>query len=169
MTAVVGLDPSMTATGIAAADGQLSVVGGDSKLGDERLCRIADAVALAVAEADLVVIELLPQHMKAAGITGMVHGVIRLTLLNAGVPYVHLSPATVKKYATGRGTADKSDMRMALYQRAGIDERNDNKVDAWWLRAAGLDYYGEPIVTMPKTNRDALTKADWPLLPGIAA
>jgi len=163
MTArVVGIDPSLTSTGIAAADGALSTVGGDSKVGDRRLARIADAVALAVADADLVVLELLPQHMKSAGITGMAQGVIRLALVNACVPYVFLQPSLLKKYATGRGAADKADMRMALYQRTGVDVRDDNQVDAWWLRAAGLQHLGEPVVKLPAAQVAVLDKVAWP-------
>jgi Holliday junction resolvasome RuvABC endonuclease subunit len=92
----------------------------------------------------------------------MVQGVVRLALLRQGVPYVTVVAATLKKYATGNGGANKSDMRMALYQRAGIDERNDNKVDAWWLRHAGLDHFGEAIVQLPAAQRAALAKVAWP-------
>lgn len=159
---VVGLDPSLTATGIAAADGALSTVGGDAKVGDRRLARIADAVAAVVAEADLVVLELLPQHMKSAGITGMAQGVIRLALVNAGIPYVSLQPSLLKRFATGSGNAMKTDMRMELYKRTGVDLRDDNQVDAWWLRAAGLQHLGEPAVSLPAAQVAVLDKVNWP-------
>jgi crossover junction endodeoxyribonuclease RuvC len=78
------------------------------------------------------------------------------------IPVAVVPPAVVKKYATGKGTATKADMRMALYQRAGLDERDDNKVDAWWLAAMGLDHLGYPPVKMPAANRDALDRVAWP-------
>lgn len=159
---IVGLDLSITATGICDADGNTTTVGGDAKLGDQRLIDIRDSVAVAVENADLVLIELLPQHMKAAGITAMVHGVVRVLLVELGIPYTMITPGTLKTYATGKGNATKSDMRIALYQRFGIDERDDNQADAWWLRALGLDLYGEPLTQvsgstkMPETHRRAL-------------
>ena len=127
---VIGVDPSITATGLALSDGSLTTVGGKADRGDERLLDIACAIGSACHNADLVVLEDLPQHARAAGITGLASGVVRLMCLRASVPYVVLPPATLKKFATGRGNADKSDMRMALYQRTGADVRDDNQVDA---------------------------------------
>lgn len=168
---VIGLDLSITATGIALADGQLLTVGGPAAMGDRRLVDIAARIDDAVQEhwPHLVVIEDLPTHAHGAGITGMVHGVARLTLLRRHIPYALVIPSTLKKYATGNGGASKSDMRMALYQRAGLDIRDDNQADAAWLRAAGLDHLGEPPLVMPKVNRAALTKVTWPNLSTVEA
>jgi len=164
MTRVIGVDPSITATGIADVNGHLTVAGGPPYMGDRRLPVIGQAVADVVERGlpDLAVIEDLPQHAKAAGITGMVQGVIRSKLIELGVPYAIVVPATLKKFASGRGDADKADLRMALYKRTGIDERSDDKVDAWWLRAAGLQHLGEPIVTLPAAQVKVLEIVGWP-------
>jgi Holliday junction resolvasome RuvABC endonuclease subunit len=166
---VIGIDPSLTATGIARADGTLTVVGGPADLRDHRLALIYNAVhdACMIDDPDLVVLEDLPKHAHSAGITGMVQGVVRLALVQLQVSYATVVASTLKKYATGRGTADKADMRMALYRRAGIDERDDNLVDAWWLRHAGLDQLGEPVLTVPKAQRDVLDVVSWPDLPAV--
>jgi len=162
----VGLDPSLTATGIARPDGTMHTVGGDAKLGDQRLARIADFVERVLIEDRplLAVLEDLPAHAQAGGITGMAQGVVRLALQRAGVPYVRVVASSLKKYATGKGNATKADMRMALYQRFGIDVKDDNQVDAWWLRAMGLDRLGRPLVVLPQANRASLAKAEWPAL-----
>ena len=62
---------------------------------------------------------------------------IRLALIESEVPYVTIAPATLKKYATGKGNATKADMRMAWFQRTGEDVRDDDAVDALWLRQIG--------------------------------
>ncbi|KAB2384732.1 RuvC family protein [Actinomadura montaniterrae] len=168
---VIGLDLSLTATGVACWDGRpLSTIRTVASEGDERLRRIAVTVRadafdyLTNTGCDLAVIEDLPTHAHSAGITGMVHGAVRCVLMELGVPYALVPPATLKKYATGKGNATKPDMRMALYRRAGIDVRDDNQCDAWWLQAAGLDYLGHPPVELPKDQRKALTKAKWPAI-----
>ncbi|MFJ2178939.1 Holliday junction endonuclease [Streptomyces sp. NPDC087851] len=172
---VVGLDLSITATGIAYRDGSTGTVGGPADHGDRRLLTIEQAVTIALGGEDyrlgplpdLVVLEDLPTHARAAGITGMVHGVVRARLLRRGVPYVALPPATLKAYATGKGTADKTAMAMAAYKRGGCEFADDNQCDAAWLRWAGLDWLGAPEVTVPAAQRDRLNKAKWPTVKGV--
>lgn len=167
MTArVIGLDLSITATGVALPDGELLTIGGPAAHGDRRLTAIAARIEHAIQDhwPHLAVIEDLPTHAHGSGVTGMVHGVVRLTLLRRGIPYALVTPATLKKYATGNGGAGKPDLRMELYKRAGLDIRDDNQVDAAWLRAAGLDHLGVPPLPMPQANRAALGKVAWPTL-----
>jgi hypothetical protein len=162
---VVGLDLSLTGTGIANNTGTHRV-----RCGDLRGCARFSWIAAHIfgdgttQAADLVVIEGPSYgssgagHHEAAGLWW--HIVHRLDALE--VPYAVIPPSTLKKYAAGKGNATKPDMRVALLQRAGIDERDDNKVDAWWLRAAGLDALGRPLVELPKVQREALAKVAWP-------
>lgn len=163
MSIILGADLSITATGLAYGSGYGTTVTVRTKAhGDARLPEIRDALVDHIAAAFWVVIEDLPTHAHGAGITGMVHGAVRLACHDHATTYVLVTPATLKKYATGRGNATKADMRMALFQRAGVDLRDDNQVDAWWLRAAGLDYLGRPLVELPKAQRAALDAVTWP-------
>lgn len=159
---VVGLDLSMTATGICGPDGETVTVK-TRAVSDRRLVDIANAAYEISKGCDLAVIEDLPTHAKSAGITGMVHGAVRAALLGVGIPYVLITPASLKKYATGKGNAGKPDMAVAAFKRAGLEFGDDNQVDAWWLRAMALDYYGEPPVAVPQVQRAALAGVkDWP-------
>lgn len=167
---VLGLDLSLTATGIALTDGSTLTLKTRDKDGDKRLVHIEDAITeIAALGADLAVIEDLPRHAMSAGITGMVHGTVRTKLLRAGIPYALVVPATLKAYATGSGSADKAAMALAAYKRAGREFPNDNECDAWWLRLSGLDWLGQPETEMPRAQRARLSKAKWPLPPsGLA-
>lgn len=165
---IAGVDPSLTATGIAWPDGHTTTVRSKrGRTGDARLLDLADSIGSltnAVGRGrGLVVIEDLPTHAHGAGLTGMAQGVIRETLLRYSTPYVTVPAATLKKYACGKGNATKPDMRMAMYQRAGIDCRDDNQVDAWWLRQLGLYAACHPdAIPLPKAHREAALKVSWP-------
>ncbi|MBM0274122.1 RuvC family protein [Micromonospora tarensis] len=153
----------MTATGIAWADGTTYTIK-PKRDGDARLLEIESEISRAIEgrTIDLVVIEDLPANAKSAGITGMVHGTIRAWLRHHAVPYALATPATLKKYATGRGNAGKPEMAVAAYKRLNRELADDNQVDALWLRAAGLDHLDHPDAQLPATQRAALTAVKWP-------
>lgn len=155
---VIGIDPSLTATGWANARGETGTITGE---GDDRLLRIHHAIFWA--DAHLAVVEDLPTHGMGAGKTGMAQGVVRLALMEIRVPYVLVTPATVKKFITGRGNATKADIRMAIYQRVGLDFPDDNQADAWVLRQIGLHLLHEAdAIPLPKTHLVALDKVKLP-------
>jgi Holliday junction resolvasome RuvABC endonuclease subunit len=161
---LAGLDLSMTETGAAwtadpAAPGECwaetSVIR-PRLVRDRRLPEIRRRVLEVVKGADFVLIEKLPPHLKSAGITGMVHGVIRDALLEAGIPYGDIGPSSLKLFATGRGGASKTEMALAALKRGGLEFRNDNQCDAWWLWVAANEYRGCPVIELPKRQREAL-------------
>ena len=169
MSTVIGIDPSLTGTGLAWPNGETWTAADSSYKGDDRLDYIYRAVHTIAQQHNqlgnpiaLAVVEDLPKHAHGAGLTGMAQGVIRLALQQTLVPYILIPAATLKKFATGSGNAGKPDMRMELYKRAGLDLKDDNQVDAWWLRALGHELLGDPIVALPKTHTDALGKLTLP-------
>jgi len=166
---VAGLDLSLTATGLAQVNGETLTINPKQK-GDHRLpeirARVLDAV---VGQADLVVIEDLLHATQSAGLTGMVHGVVRAALIDQRIPYVTVAPASLKKYATGRGNCDKTAMAVAAMSRAGLEFRDNNQCDAWWLRLMGLDGMGRAELALPMTQRASLSKVQWPVLVGESA
>lgn len=169
---VVGLDLSLTATGVAWLDGSTEVIGSKKK-GMARLQelrdRIVDGYLLDGPDSDpdgtLVVVEGYAMGMgrnaqnHAAGELG---GVIRLALYEAGYLVVDVPPATLKKFATGKGNANKSEMLAAAIRRLGYEGANDNEADALWLRTMGRVALGLVEASLPAVNLTALTKIDWP-------
>jgi Holliday junction resolvasome RuvABC endonuclease subunit len=157
---VAGLDLSMTATGFALPDGTTHLVKPKTE-GDERLTEIRARLS-SLRDCDLVAIEDLPANAKSAGITGMVHGAVRSLLLACAVPYVLITPASLKAYATGSGNAGKPEMAVAAFKRAGVEFGDDNQCDAWWLRAMALDHLGTPLFDLPAAQRKRLDAVKWP-------
>jgi Holliday junction resolvasome RuvABC endonuclease subunit len=174
--AVIALDLSITAAGLCDTEGVTSTV--KTKLpGDQRLLAIVEDVRRIVGPgagylganlAELAVIEDLPTHAKSAGITGMVQGAVRVELMRLGVPYVLVTPASLKKWATGKGNADKIAMAVSTLKRFGRDFPNDNECDSWLLRAMALDALGCPLAPMPAVNRAALDAVKWPQVGGAS-
>jgi Holliday junction resolvasome RuvABC endonuclease subunit len=85
---------------------------------------------------------------------GELAGLVKLTIwdyfdgnLYSAIPYeehirtpLQIPPMTLKKYATGKGTAKKQEMLMQIYKRWGIEFNDDNAADSYALArlAAGI-------------------------------
>ncbi|MEU2510517.1 hypothetical protein [Streptomyces syringium] len=166
---ILGLDLSLTSTGIALPDGTTYCIPTRQKDGDRRLLTIRAEVraALSLDRPHVAVIEDLPRHAMGAGVTAHVHGIVKAELLDHGIPYALVVPATLKCYASDYGKATKDRMAAAAYLAAGIRFTGDpggDQCDAWWLRAAGLDHYGHPEFALPDAQRARLAKVRWPVL-----
>lgn len=163
---VVGLDLSLNATGVCLPDGSAFTITCKAAQGDGRFVIIRDhlRVMLGAARPDLAVIEDLG-HFK--GRTQIVMAMVRacavLSLQDAGVPYVFVTPASLKTIATGNGRADKADMIRAAADLGGADFTDDNQCDAWWLRQAALCVYGYGSgMVLSVKQRTALEAIAWP-------
>lgn len=165
MTTVLGVDLSLAATGIAHPDGTTETLS-TSLRGLPRMSWLVQQVVGRATGVDVVVLEdcLFGMRNNTVGELLMLHGALRLRLFHCNHRVALMSPATLKKYATGAGNAKKDDMRMALYKRADLDLRDDNQVDAFFLRAAGMEHYGEPVMSIPQAQVAALDKVTWPEL-----
>lgn len=158
----MGLDLSLTRTGVAfepvGEEVRSELIPTTGRIG-VRLKLIRDAVKAYLYKARLVELVLIEGHLNhsySAGTVGMVHGAVRVLLQDEGIPYATIPPTSLKRYATGRGNADKAAMILAAYKRSGREFIDDNQCDAWWLFAAAKDHLGCPVVSLPQTQRDAL-------------
>lgn len=169
---VVGLDISLTATGIASSRGWADTVGTKSvttlpilervKAVDElhrRIMAMVGTPALAVVE--------VPAFSRSGGgaleRSALWWQVLRsLTARCGAVALVHNN--TRMRYATGKGSATKAAIVDAVARRFPMFETggDDNIADAVVLAAMGADWLGHPIGQVPKTHRTALDAVDWP-------
>lgn len=60
------------------------------------------------------------------------------------------APASVKKFATGNGRAEKHEMIQACFLKWGKVPRDDNEADALWLMQMALEKYEPGKVEKPK-------------------
>lgn len=115
---------------------------------------------------DLVAIEgyamgKMTSHAHAQGELG---GLIRWALTRKGIPYVEIPPSNAKKYATGKGNANKEAVLAEAIRRLGYSGSSNDVADALWLWAMTMDRYGSPAVTVPQIHRDGLRKVPWPAI-----
>ena len=159
---IMGIDPSLTATGIALPDGTTLTIRSKHR-GMERLADIRQVIITLAAGIDLVIIEGYSYGSgHGAHQLGELGGTLRLALWDAAIPYLEIAPTQRAKYATGRGNAAKNLVISELSARTGRTFPDDNQADAYILYAMALDHYGHPIIDVPKTHRDALQAVTWP-------
>jgi len=164
----IGVDLSYTATGIAWP-GAVDTFHTKPTDGDliERGINIAAHVCAHARDAHLIVIEGGVTRSPAAFDSGMLHGVILMSLRATLLPHHHdrivmVPPAVLKKYMTGKGNADKTAVIIAARERLGYDGMDDNEADALGLRAIGHHLLGDPLCVMPKAHVAVLEKLDYP-------
>jgi hypothetical protein len=180
---VVGLDTSLTATGIAHSNGWCKVIGyqkartkdpGITQLPHptrrEALHELRQAITDTIGRPHLAVLELPAPSRSGGGAheRGWLWWEIYNYCASLDIPVGLMTPNHRCLYATGKGTATKNLIVDAVARRFPTwpTAGDDNAADAVILMAAGRDWLGHPITDLPKTHRAALDKATWPTLPG---
>lgn len=189
MTTVVGLDTSLTATGLAKladhGSARLTKIGSEPPKTDrhpktgkplpatlnQRVNRIQDLAERVTHEVhlagpDLVVIEA-PSHGSKGGQAHERAGLwwtVVMDLRRSWVPVVEVSPSVRPIYAAGKGTAGKYEVLAAVSRRySEFEFSDDNEADALVLAMMGMRYLGCPLDDpMPQTHLRAMDKVMWP-------
>jgi crossover junction endodeoxyribonuclease RuvC len=150
----LGIDPSLTGTGICLIEDDGSVVALETiktrdLRGAARLQYIRDRAKQIVSRAEVSAAVEAYAYGAVGRVfeLGEVGGVLRLLLHDHGLPYLTVAPASLKLFATGRASAEKSDV-IAAARSAGPSPADDNQADAFFLaqvaRAAHLGTAGLP-------------------------
>jgi len=170
MTRVLGLDLSLTSTGYACPDCGTGTISVRSR-GLERLVELRDEILSHAITADVVVLEgyAFAAHAAHAHALGELGGVVRVALFEAGIPVAEVPPASLKRFATGKGAANKDAMIAAAIRHFGFEGSTNDEADAWLLRCMGLAYYDELCSSAPgpapvlSYQRQAIAKIAWPV------
>jgi Holliday junction resolvasome RuvABC endonuclease subunit len=138
----LALDLSSTATGICETDGTTWTFKPKGTLLARAQATRAAVVVLLEPWPDTVVLEAIgTRHTNTAIAIATVHALVRDAIDDAPVnpDIILVPPAKLKKWATGKGNADKTTMVTAA-MRAGWDapaDATDDQADAWWLWTIG--------------------------------
>lgn len=169
---VIGVDLSLSSTGVAGGTWALSIAGGAlPRKGAtllqkwERLKKVRSQLLTYIDDAELVVLEAPsygsndPGSHERAALWWFVVG----RCIAREIPLATVAPTTLKVYATGGGRAKKEDVVQAVAtRRPGLEFKGNDQADALTLAAMGLDALGHPPVPMPQTHRRALASVTWP-------
>ena len=157
---VAGVDPSMTATGIAVLHSsgkeEVSIIK-SRKAGDTpkdetvRLVALAGEIYEAVEGCDMVAIEglaFMARNTTALCQLAALNYMLRAMLVEGGMAFAVVAPGSLKKFTTGRGNAKKDEMMMEVYRRWGFAAKQSDAADAY-----ALAKLAEMMVTGKGENR----------------
>jgi Holliday junction resolvasome RuvABC endonuclease subunit len=146
---IIGIDLSLTGTGVCLLrDGgrELRTINTTAKTRTEdRLITIRRAIAQECVYIDAAIIEGLSYGSVggAQAERSALHWIVRVDLHQLGVPYVVVTPMSLKKFVCGTAKAEKSMMIREVFRRWNVEAANDNEADAAALAHLGLVYYGQ--------------------------
>lgn len=167
--ASLGIDASLTSSGVVAINPQGEILGswtlpldrkakGDARLRHLRqdLLAIFEWLRLGGHEVSEVVLEDLPKNAQGAGLTGRAQGVVREVLSLKGLEPKTLAPASLKLAWSGSGRATKDDMRKAVPPDQDGMVHNSDEVDALALANIGAYLRDWPHTLAHVTNLSKL-------------
>lgn len=147
----LGIDPSLTCTGIVVLTGAgrvsrwQAITSKPDKTDpyslQHRCALVTDQLMALARKADHVWLENHGFHARVGMDTRQAElvGVLKTAMWRDSVPFKLASPGEIKKFATGRGNATKLDMQNEC-ARIGFEPgaKNHNVADAYWLASLGL-------------------------------
>lgn len=162
---ILALDLSLTRTGVCL-DGPTHCIPAANLRGMERIDHIVRQVQALARGADLVVIEGYSFGSKGRSVFDVAElgGCVRFLLHRLGVPYVDVPPATLKKYASGKGNAPKDAMIASAIRRFGFPGSDNNEADSYLLWCMARHAYRQPIAGVPKAQAAVVDAVTWPAL-----
>lgn len=175
MPRIIGVDTSLTRTGLARIDvvGSLpptielwsypsKPVGDQWAARHDRIHELATEVGKAFDGFPTLVVIESPAYSST---TGAVHdrawfwGQVYHQARERGIPVLTATPQGRMKYATGKGKADKDVVLAAAIKRwPNVDITNNDEADALILAAMGARKLGHPVDDVPLLNQEALAK-----------
>lgn len=170
---IVGIDPSLTSTGVANIHNQLvtaGVVTSTGHRGDTLPARIARITGLIDHVLDWVPLDSLviiegPSYGSIGGSAwdraGYWHRLVR-RLEQHGCRIAVVAPTTRAQWATGSGRADKAAVAAAIARMVPTKLVSSDAADAVTMALMGAAHLGLRPDLITKARTDVLAKVQWP-------
>jgi crossover junction endodeoxyribonuclease RuvC len=160
---IIGIDPSLTSTGIVVLrDGKVELAvttKNKPALGTIDRVRLIYERIVCVAESltdgekwqapDLIVIEGFSYGSKGRSVFDIAYLGWRIReelerlRTEDNIPWLEVPPSQLKKFATGQGNANKEIILQQVYKRWGVEFSDNNQADAYVLAQIGRAYLGD--------------------------
>jgi crossover junction endodeoxyribonuclease RuvC len=171
---IIGIDPSLTGTSniaLEAGTGKLLQHNyqrlSSKRMGMIRLTWLRDQVKALLDEMRSykdpdgikVFLEGYSFGSKGQGLYNIAEwgGVLRLLLWEQGIPYTIVPPASLKKFVTDAGNADKLKVALAIQRIYGMEFNSDDEFDAYGLAQFGRAYLGYTL-DLHKYQKEVIEK-----------
>ena len=159
---IIGIDPSLTSTGIVVLrDGKVELAvttKNKPELGTIDRVRLIYERIVCVAEnltdgekwqaPDLIVIEGFSYGSKGRSVFDIAYLGWRIReelerlRTEDNIPWLEVPPSQLKKFATGQGNANKEIILQQVYKRWGVEFSDNNQADTYVLAQIGRAYLG---------------------------
>lgn len=168
---IIGIDPSTVSLGFALIEKAdtnnpkyfVSTIKAPNKATpDEKFVHIIKETIMGIRkyEPSLIVCEYPFNIQGHAKVLIEVYGAIRFYCLRTNIEFLPLPQTRLKKYATGVGKAEKSEMRMRVYKEFNLD-LTDDEADAFWIAHFGMTWkYGSKVKFRQQSVDDAKKSLD---------
>lgn len=166
----VGLDLSLSASGMCVKRGvelQMRTLKTTPKTAENDLERLrfirkgimdfipVDAVMVCVED---FFVPNQKNQINAAVKLIMLGTLVRVALLEKGLPMYVVSPGQLKKFATGKGNGPKGIVIREIYKRWGVNAKDDNVADACVLAHMAEAMLEKPGFQIHKYQEDVIKK-----------
>jgi crossover junction endodeoxyribonuclease RuvC len=178
MPRIIGIDPSLTGTGVAVVDtptlhgftAALHLVksapsGSAWTARHDRIHELANTIGQYLDGFPTVVVMESPAYGAQAQKSASIHdrawlwGQIYHQARKRGLPVLTATPTQRIKYVTGRGVGDKDVVLAAAIKRwPTVNITNNNTADAMIFAAMGARAVGYPVDNVPAVNQETIKK-----------
>ena len=162
MSTVIGIDPSLSSTGIAIRKNDKVVrtwcITAAGLRGVDRLAELRKSVqvALMLYRPQLVAYEGYAFGFRgksnALFSLGELGGVLKLLILESGIDILLVPPTVLKMFVTGNGAAKKEEVGLALQEELGVSFATSDQADAAGLLLMGEAYLNRRLLPRHQTH-----------------
>lgn len=149
MAIVMGIDPSLTSTGVVVLENGNLILHETLEVKEKGIARLLTLQnilqnKLQLFSPSLVVVEGYAfARSNQAHQMGELGGMIRMLLTQKQVPWLEVAPSQAKKFATGKGNAAKELILMNVLKRWGVEFDSSDEADAFVLAKIGQAVLGD--------------------------
>jgi len=159
-TRIIGIDPSFTSCGVSDGTNHITIathsreVEASSESINRRCSEICKAIAEFIDNRDVVLFVEAPAFGQARGASHLyelgwlmhdLHCLLPTQTYGDVLSVNEVNPATLRKWATGKGNAPKDEMKLRAFKKFGVEFERDPGCDK--LFAFLLVKYGDAVIS----------------------